>query len=123
MIQTFAELREEVLWGAILCTMLRLDHLTLWFLLVRACDCRSSRSGALPMQPFIELRAVDADAAPDPDGRQFAGGNEFIGLGPADTHQLLDVLQSQPLRILHITHEPSFGALIFPAFFIKLCPS
>src|SRR5829696_6039159 len=103
--------------------MLRLDHLTSWFFLVRACDCRSSRSGALPMQPFIELPAVDADAAPDPDCRQLAGGNELVGLGPAEAKQLLDVLQTQPLRMLRVTHEPSFGALIFPTICIKLCPS
>src|SRR5215213_6692858 len=75
------------------------------------------------MQPFIELPAVDADAAPDPDGRQLTGAHKLVSLGPADTHQLLDVLQTQPLRMLRLTHEPSFGALLFPTIPIKLCPS
>src|SRR5215204_4958083 len=123
MIQAFAELREEVLWGAILCTMLRLDHLTSWFHLVRPCDCRSSRSGALPIQPFIELPAVDADAAPDPDGGQLAGAHKLVSLSPADAKQLLDVLQTQPLRMLRVTHELSFGALLFPTIAITMGPS
>src|SRR5215210_47991 len=78
---------------------------------------------ALSPQPHIKLRAIDADAPPDPDSGQFAGGNELVGLGPADTHQLLDVLQTQPLQMLRITHEPSFGALRFPTIPIILCPS
>src|SRR5215212_3706535 len=50
----------------------------------------------LSLQPLIQLPAVDADAAPDPDRRQLAGGNELVGLGPADAKQSLDVLQAQP---------------------------
>src|SRR5829696_4555957 len=78
---------------------------------------------ALCLQPFIELPAVDANAPPNPDCRQLTGGNELVGLGPADADQLLDVLQTQPLRMLRLTHEPSSGALLFPTSSIKLCPS
>ena len=65
------------------------------------------------MQPLIELPAVDADAAPDPDGGQLAGAHKLVSLSPADAKQLLDVLQTQPLRLLRVTHELSFGALLF----------
>src|SRR5215204_6477552 len=78
---------------------------------------------ALSQQPLIEFSAVDADATPDPDCRQLPGANELVGLGPADAKQLLDVLQTQPHRTPRDTHEPSFGALIFPTIPIKLCPS
>src|SRR5829696_10031078 len=54
---------------------------------------------ALSQQPFIKFLAVDADAAPDPDGGQLAGGNERVGLGTADAKQLLDVLQTQPFSL------------------------
>src|SRR3954454_9660261 len=53
---------------------------------------------ALSPQPLIELRAVDADAPPDLDRGQLAGGNELLGLGLADAKQLLDVLQAKRLR-------------------------
>src|SRR5215207_6951270 len=75
------------------------------------------------MQPFIELPAVDADAAPDPDGGQLAGDHKLVSLSPADAKQLMDVLQTQPLRLLRVTHEPSFGALLFPTIAITLGPS
>jgi hypothetical protein len=75
------------------------------------------------MQPFIELPAVDTDAAPDPDGGQLAGDHKLVSLSPADAKQLLDVLQTQPLRMLRVTHELSFGVLLFPTISITLCPS
>ena len=78
---------------------------------------------ALPMQPLIELPAVDADAAPDPDGGQLAGAHKLVSLSPADAKQLLDVLQTQPLRMLRVTHELSFGALLFPTIAITMGPS
>src|SRR5215211_2041254 len=65
------------------------------------------------MQPLIELPTVDADTPTDPDGGQLAGDHKLVSLSPADAKQLLDVLQTQPLRMLRVTHEPSFGALLF----------